>query len=188
MAPCQAPVMAIRPKNLPRDPVQRAKARRWNAPKAETITPQPGRAKGGKARTGRLTPEQREEIARVAAAAKCGRRVGWTSIGFSPGSIPETALDFMHDLASRLAGRVQITIDGMKAYVWAVSMAFGEGPSVETDYAQLHNEGTVDGAGRYSPPKCNGVTIEPVFGNPLHAIEEMMALLDAPRARGGRVN
>ena len=39
----------------------------------------------------------------------------------------------MHDLAGRLANRVQITTDGNKAYLSAVEDAFG----AEVDYAML---------------------------------------------------
>jgi IS1 family transposase len=79
-----------------------------------------------------------------------------------------TARDFCEDLASRLTGRVQLTSDGMKAYVYAVGAAFDTGSEVAVDYAQLHKiyEGGADGAGRYSPPKCNGITVKEVFGNP----------------------
>ena len=43
------------------------------------------------------------------------------------------AYHFMHDLADRLAHRVQLTTDGPKAYLSAVESAFGS----EIDYAQL---------------------------------------------------
>ena len=45
----------------------------------------------------------------------------------------ETTYIFMHDLQSRLAGRVQITTDGYKAYPDAVEYAF----QGEVDFAQL---------------------------------------------------
>jgi len=66
----------IRPKKLPRDPVQRAKA---IGDIATGITPDApvaderkrlGGLKGGKARAGKLTPEQRADIARVGAEAR----------------------------------------------------------------------------------------------------------------------
>jgi len=65
--------MAIRPKKLPRDPIQRAKAIvdiATGSAELEIVTPQPGRAKSALARAAKLTPEQREEIARAAAAAR----------------------------------------------------------------------------------------------------------------------
>jgi transposase-like protein len=43
------------------------------------------------------------------------------------------ATEFMQDLADRLANRVQLTTDGLKAYLEAVEDAFGG----EVDYAQL---------------------------------------------------
>ncbi len=67
--------MAIRPKKLPRDPMQRAKAIGDIATgvvgvEAKDATRRPGGVKGGRARAAKLTPEQREEIARAAAAAR----------------------------------------------------------------------------------------------------------------------
>lgn len=50
-------------------------------------------------------------------------------------SIPY-ALEFMDDLASRVANRIQLTTDGLQAYVTAVDMAFGG----EVDYAQVVKE------------------------------------------------
>lgn len=40
---------------------------------------------------------------------------------------------FMLDIASRMAGRTQLTTDGHRLYVDAVALAFGQG----VDYAQL---------------------------------------------------
>ena len=45
----------------------------------------------------------------------------------------ENATMFMHDVASRLANRVQLTTDGHKMYLDAVESAFGS----EIDFAQL---------------------------------------------------
>src|SRR5665647_147667 len=45
----------------------------------------------------------------------------------------EDAQLFIHDLESRLANRVQITTDGLRAYVSAIQSAFGS----KVDYAQL---------------------------------------------------
>lgn len=44
-----------------------------------------------------------------------------------------TAYSFMHDLASRLANRVQLTTDGHRVYLNAVESAFGG----DIDYAML---------------------------------------------------
>ena len=45
----------------------------------------------------------------------------------------QTAIEFMDDLRSRLANRVQLTTDGHKAYLEAVEGAFGD----DVDFAQL---------------------------------------------------
>ena len=64
----------------------------------------------------------------------------------------ETAESFVADLASRLTDRVQLTSDGLKAYLAAVLNAFGEA----IDYAQLVKvyEQDSEGQRRYSPPEC----------------------------------
>ncbi len=74
------------------------------------------------------------------------------------------AYEFMQDLAPRLDSRVQLTTDGLKLYINAVSDAFGSG----IDYAMLvkmYGE-TPAGAGRYSPPQCIGAELVPVMGEP----------------------
>ena len=62
------------------------------------------------------------------------------------------AYEFMHDLAGRLAHRVQLTTDGHRVYLNAVESAFGS----EIDYAMLvkiyGHDATNDS--RYSPPEC----------------------------------
>jgi IS1 family transposase len=65
------------------------------------------------------------------------------------------ATEFIADLESRLANRVQITSDGLKVYVNAVIDAFAD----EVDYAQLVKYyGTEPGEDqrRYSPAVCTG--------------------------------
>src|SRR5271168_1631017 len=56
---------------------------------------------------------------------------------------------FMHDLAGRLAHRVQLTTDGHRPYLTAVENAFG----ADIDYAQLVKIYGAERAGeaRYSP-------------------------------------
>ncbi|GBE43305.1 IS1 transposase [bacterium BMS3Bbin10] len=77
----------------------------------------------------------------------------------------ESALEFMDDVASRLANRVQMTTDGHKTYLEAVEGAFG----ADVDYAQLVKMygATPDSAkGRYSPAECTGIRKRRVVGNP----------------------
>jgi IS1 family transposase len=76
------------------------------------------------------------------------------------------ATEFMQDVASRLANRVQLTTDGLKAYLDAVDSAFGGAMGV--DYAQLIKIYGPDqsGAGRYSPPACIGIEEKHVCGMP----------------------
>ena len=77
---------------------------------------------------------------------------------------PIAARDFIEDLASRLANRVQLTTDGHKLYLTAVDKAFGE----EIDYAQfvkIYGE-DVEGQKRYSPAQCIGTRTQAVVGDP----------------------
>src|SRR3989440_3948694 len=65
------------------------------------------------------------------------------------------AYHFMHDLADRLAYRVQLTTDGHRAYLSAVEDAFG----ANIDYAMLQKiYGSVSESPetRYSPAICMG--------------------------------
>ena len=76
----------------------------------------------------------------------------------------EYAIEFMDDLRSRLANRVQLTTDGHKAYLEAVEGAFGG----DVDYAQLvkmYGEAP-EGQRRYSPATCVGARKRRVEGNP----------------------
>ena len=74
------------------------------------------------------------------------------------------ATEFMRDIASRLANRVQPTSDGHKAYLQAVEDAFGG----EIDYAQLIKIYGAErpGEARYSPPICTGAKPQQVCGEP----------------------
>lgn len=74
------------------------------------------------------------------------------------------ANDFMQDVASRLANRVQLTTDGHKAYLEAVEGAFG----ADVDYAMLIKlYGSTPGpAGRYSPADCTGIIKHSIEGKP----------------------
>jgi lambda repressor-like predicted transcriptional regulator len=62
----------------------------------------------------------------------------------------QTAYEFMHDLADRLANRVQLTTDGLHAYLVATDSAFG----TEIDYARLIKVYGSDpnAERRYAPP------------------------------------
>jgi len=81
-----------------------------------------------------------------------------------------TAYHFMHDLALRLKSRVQLTTDGLKAYLGAVEDAFGS----EVDYAQLikiygNQLGpSVSAEVRYSPAQCMGTRKAAISGKPDH--------------------
>lgn len=77
---------------------------------------------------------------------------------------PSAAHEFMLDLADRITNRVQLTTDGLKAYLRAVDNAFGD----DVDYAQLikiYGQDVV-GPGRYSPPHVVGTDCHAVIGNP----------------------
>lgn len=76
----------------------------------------------------------------------------------------ETAEIFVSDLASRLADRVQLTSDGLGAYLTAVLNAFGEA----VDYAQLVKvyEQDYEGQRRYSPPECVTCDKTSIIGDP----------------------
>jgi len=80
-----------------------------------------------------------------------------------------TAMEFIHDLASRLSNKVQLTTDGHKPYLEAVESAFGG----DIDYAQLVK---IYGASpskqdqiKYSPAECQGCKKVEVTGAPRKA-------------------
>ncbi len=75
------------------------------------------------------------------------------------------ALEFMDDVRSRLANRVQLTTDGHRAYLEAVEGAFGG----DVDYAQLiklYGASPDSAKGRYSPAECTGIKKNVVEGDP----------------------
>lgn len=76
----------------------------------------------------------------------------------------ESATEFMQDVASRLANRVQLTTDGHRAYLEAVEQAFGG----DVDYAMLQKlyGAERNGEARYSPAKCIGCEKKVKVGNP----------------------
>jgi hypothetical protein len=71
---------------------------------------------------------------------------------------------FIDDLASRLANRVQLTSDGLRAYLEAVEGAFG----ADVDYAQPQKiyGPSPEAEKRYSPAECIGCETRVVGGNP----------------------
>jgi IS1 family transposase len=111
----------------------------------------------------RTTPEQK--------AAGWGDVWTWTAldanskllVSFLVGDRgPHNCYEFMKDVASRLASKVQLTTDGLTWYVDAVDHAFG----IDIDYAmiQKHYAGGIAGertaAARYSPAKFTSATKE----------------------------
>lgn len=76
----------------------------------------------------------------------------------------DSASQFIADLKSRLANRIQLTSDGHRPYLEAIEGAFGS----EIDYAMLiklfGREQRFEN--RYSPPKCIGVRRRKIKGKP----------------------
>ena len=74
------------------------------------------------------------------------------------------ATEFLQDVASRLANRVQLTTDGHKMYLNAVVDAFAD----DIDYAQLVKVfgNDPEGQKRYSPAQCLGTKKEALIGSP----------------------
>lgn len=100
----------------------------------------------------------------------------WTAIDADTKLIPcwhvgtrdaDSVYAFIHDLASRLSNRIQLTTDGHKAYVQAREDAFG----ADIDFAQLiklyDNLGhTKKDQRRYSSAECKGTEKRSITGNP----------------------
>jgi len=96
----------------------------------------------------------------------------WTAIDAETKLVPSfmvanrdvrSATMFIDDLKSRLAGRVQLTTDGLRVYLEAVEGAFG----ADIDYAQLVKiYGASQEETRYSPAECIGCERKSVTGNP----------------------
>lgn len=76
----------------------------------------------------------------------------------------DAAMTFINDLARRLSSRVQLTSDGLRAYLDAVEGAFG----ADVDFAQLIKlyGSAPEGHRRYSPAERTGAIKTPVTGNP----------------------
>lgn len=75
---------------------------------------------------------------------------------------PSMAFDLMKDVAARLAGKVQLTTDGLYWYPHAVEHAFG----IDVDYAVQTKSFAETNQGRYSPGRFIGSTKEVIRGNP----------------------
>lgn len=97
----------------------------------------------------------------------------WTAICSDTKLIPSwavgkrdagTAYELMQDLANRLASRVQLTTDGLRAYLEAVESAFGS----DIDYAMLIKlyGGDRETEARYSPAECIGTRTIKINGEP----------------------
>lgn len=97
----------------------------------------------------------------------------WTSIDAETKLVPswrvgsrdaESANDFMKDLASRMASRIQLTSDGHRPYMQAVEGAFG----ADIDYAMLIKiyGSTNEVQKRYSPAECVGTQHKTITGAP----------------------
>jgi len=97
----------------------------------------------------------------------------WTAICADTKLIPswligdrtlDSATIFIDDLKSRLSSRIQLTSDGLRAYVQAIDDAFG----CDIDYAILHKiyGDSSEGQKRYSPAACVGIDKKNISGNP----------------------
>ncbi len=112
-----------------------------------------------------------------AAPADAGDTWTWTALDADSklivsylvgGRDSEYAMEFMDDVRSRLANRVQLTTDGHKAYLEAVEGAFGG----DVDYAQLvkmYGAAPESMKGRYSPADCIGIKKRRIEGKPVKA-------------------
>lgn len=80
---------------------------------------------------------------------------------------PSNCYDFITDVASRLASRVQLTTDGLYWYVDAVDHAFG----IDVDYGMIEKHYSnapayKAAASRYSPARFTSATKEVIRGTP----------------------
>ena len=118
--------------------------------------------------------KQKNVAAAKAAPDGAGDTWTWTAIDadskmilsyFIGGRDGECAMWFVDDLRSRLAGRIQLTSDGHKAYLEAVEGAFGG----DIDYAILHKvygNSPESMKGKYSPAECVGTEKRRIEGEP----------------------
>jgi IS1 family transposase len=69
---------------------------------------------------------------------------------------------FLEDLASRMAGRIQLSTDGHSMYESSVYQAFRN----DVDWAVIQKNYAADTSGKYSPPVCTGTKRRPMKGDP----------------------
>lgn len=98
----------------------------------------------------------------------------WTAIDADTKLVPcwhvggrsgRDAWDFISNLRSRLANRVQLTTDGLRAYLEAIEGVFG----TDADYAMLnkvYGHESKQEQRRYSPAACIGAEKRVIAGNP----------------------
>ncbi len=119
---------------------------------------------GAKEKT--LTKEKKGQDGRgdvwtwVALDADSKLAINW-AVGNRDAAIAEA---FIHDLADRMAHRIQLSTDGLRLYVDAVEGAFG----ADIDYAQLVKVygPAPEGTRRYSPAKFTSAKKRRVTGSP----------------------
>jgi IS1 family transposase len=114
----------------------------------------------------------------------------WTAIDADTKLIPAwlvatrdeyAARDFISDLGSRLANRVQITTDGHRPYLAAIEQEFGK----NVDYAVLVKTYGIEGgeevpqARKYSPQVCTSQEARVIQGSPTRSVS-------APATSSGR--
>lgn len=75
----------------------------------------------------------------------------------------QSAYQLLRRLSKRLANKIQLTTDGLRAYVIAVETAWAWKPIDYGMLIKLYGEG---GEGRYSPADCIGARKETVMGQP----------------------
>jgi IS1 family transposase len=97
----------------------------------------------------------------------------WTAICADTKLIPswlignrslKNATTFVNDLKERVNSRIQLTSDGLKAYVQAIDNTFG----VDIDYAVLHKiyGDVAEGQKRYIPAACVSIDKKVISGKP----------------------
>ena len=103
----------------------------------------------------------------------CGNFWTWVALDADSKLVPtyrvgkrdlNVAIEFISDLSSRLANRVQLSSDMLQLYVEAVESEFGN----NVDYGQIVKSYEADpvGPGRYSPPHVISVNKKAILGNP----------------------